>query len=405
MESKLVIALVGLPAKGKSTLAQKLKSFITPQDYKIEVFNNGDLRRTWSEEQGVSTAHPDFFYSEEGRKLRDSFAMQNMVDAKAFLRTGDIAVLDATNLTLERREQINRTFSDLPVLYIQCGHDDEDILKESIRQKLKGKEFAGMNRPEAFRSFQERIECYYNNAHPVSSERNYFSVDSLYNNILSTNITDQIPHQVLVRNVLTKEWIKNLYVLRHGKTYYNLEDRIGGDSPLNEKGWAQARAVKDYFRDHDIEMVFTSPKKRAKQMAKPLCDHLGSRMIEIKELDEIDAGICEELTYNEIKSMFPTIYEERKKDKFNYVYPDGESYSTMIPRIVRGLKKAIFIAGNTDQVMLIGHQGANRVILREYFNTKDEEVPYIYVPQNQFYRISSDLHHHSVELVRYSDIK
>lgn len=42
---------------------------------------------------------------------------------------------------------------------------------------------------------------------------------------------------------------KKLYLMRHGQTLFNVQDRVQGacDSPLTELGIQQALQVKDYF--------------------------------------------------------------------------------------------------------------------------------------------------------------
>jgi len=45
-----------------------------------------------------------------------------------------------------------------------------------------------------------------------------------------------------------------------------------------------------------------------------------------KTLNEIDTGICDDMTYEEIKENFPEEFEARDVDKFGYRYPRGESY-------------------------------------------------------------------------------
>ena len=41
-------------------------------------------------------------------------------------------------------------------------------------------------------------------------------------------------------------------------------------------------------------------------------------VIKWKCLDEIDAGMCDGLTYEQVAEQFPEEYRKRKEDKFNY---------------------------------------------------------------------------------------
>ena len=43
-----------------------------------------------------------------------------------------------------------------------------------------------------------------------------------------------------------------------------------------------------------------------------------------RALDEIDAGVCDGLTYEEIEAKYPEEFAGRDRDKYNYRYPRGE---------------------------------------------------------------------------------
>jgi broad specificity phosphatase PhoE len=112
-------------------------------------------------------------------------------------------------------------------------------------------------------------------------------------------------------------------------------------------------------------------------------------IIPLKEFDEIDSGICECMSYDEIRSEMPGVYSSRKKDKYNYIYPGGEGYVTMKRRIDKGIKKALYLSNTSKNIMIIGHRAANRMILSHFLFRRDEDVPYIYVPQDRYYYISA----------------
>jgi broad specificity phosphatase PhoE len=43
-----------------------------------------------------------------------------------------------------------------------------------------------------------------------------------------------------------------------------------------------------------------------------------------RNLDELYAGVCDGLTYQEIKEKFPEEFARRQEDKLTYRYPRGE---------------------------------------------------------------------------------
>jgi broad specificity phosphatase PhoE len=104
-------------------------------------------------------------------------------------------------------------------------------------------------------------------------------------------------------------------------------------------------------------------------------------------LTEINSGLCEEMTYEEIKDRYPEVYEARKRDKYGYIYPQGEGYVSMEERVERGLKKVFYLSDPEDSILIVGHRAVNRMILSHFFYRKKEEVPYIYMPQDGYYHI------------------
>jgi 6-phosphofructo-2-kinase / fructose-2,6-biphosphatase 3 len=79
----------------------------------------------------------------------------------------------------------------------------------------------------------------------------------------------------------------------------------------------------------------------------------------LKDLNEINAGICEGLTYEEIQERFPSEFAWRDQDKLKYRYPHGESYLDLLQR-VDGVVQALLL--NTA-VLVVSHQAVLRCIM------------------------------------------
>lgn len=388
--SRLYIVMVGLPARGKSTVATKLKESLVHDTLKVKIFNNGTLRRKMITE---NTSYARFFDpdNKEGVALREKIGLINTQRARKYVNEkGNIAILDATNANLERRKMIRALLGDHPILFVECINEDREILNASIRQKIDLKEFGHLSQEEAITSFRQRIAYYQAIYKPLEKEPNYIKLDSLNNKILKEEIRDDIPFLEQVRDFLLTDMVKDLYLIRHGETHFNIEDRIGGDSSLSDAGKAQATALAEYFRNKEIPLIFTSQKKRTIQTAEPIRElQKKCEVIDLPEFNEIDSGVCEKMSYEEIKKGLPNVYTARKKDKYNYVYPGGEGYVTMQDRIYRGIKKTLYLSKPTSKIMIIGHRAVNRMILSHFLYRRREDVPYIYIPQDRFYYISS----------------
>jgi len=399
---KLFIVMVGLPARGKSTIATKLKENLVKDDIKTRIFNNGDLRRVMLHED---TSRPEFYdpKNREGVGLRRKMALINLERAKNYLgKNGNVAILDATNVSLERRKTIAALLKSHPLLFIECINNDVSILNASIRRKILLPEFQHLTEESALRSFEQRIAYYKSIYAPLEKEENYVRLDSLNNKILEEKLGSALPFYDRIRDFLVTDSVKNLFLIRHGETFFNLENRIGGDSTLTKKGRSQAASLGFYFRKRNIPVIFTSDKKRTVETAEPVRDlQKNCAIIRLSEFNEIDSGVCECMSYEEIRDKMPEVYKARKEDKYNYVYPGGEGYRTMQERIDRGIKKALYLSGNAGNIMIVGHRAVNRMILANFLYRRREDVPYIYIPQDKFYHIVATQGRKLFQLKRY----
>jgi broad specificity phosphatase PhoE/predicted kinase len=402
MTRNLVLAMVGLPARGKSTMARKLARTLELDGVAVRVFNNGELRRRLARQD---TSHPGFFspLNPQGVAFRENCARINLDLARSFLEEGgEVAIIDASNVTNQRRRLILELFAGTPVLFIECLNTDEEALDANLRRKASLKEFSHLSPEEALRSFAERISYYESIYEPLAAEPNRILLDSFDNCILQVRITDVMPYYDRIRDIVTTRVVRNLFLLRHSETYFNLEDRLGGDPDLTAKGREQALALAEFFAGQRVPIIFTSSHRRTLQTAEPIAAcQKHCTVIALAEFDEIHAGICEGLTYEEIKERFPRIALARTSDKYGYVYPEGEGYVTMEDRIRRGLKKVFYLNAYNDNIMIVGHRAVNRMILSEFLFRQQKEVPYIYMPQNRYYHIRIDPHKRIFELKPY----
>jgi len=401
-EGKLYVVMVGLPARGKSIIATKLRENLRHGSIRARIFNNGDLRRKMIPD---NTSYAGFYdpKNKEGVAIREKIALINIDKAQNYLkRNGNVAILDATNVSLKRRKTIQTLLNNHPILFVECINNDQEILNASIRRKISMPEFGHLTQEEATESFKERIFYYESIYHSLEREKNIIKLDSLHSKIREEEIGGEIPYYDQIRDFLVTDIVKNLYLIRHGETYFNLENRIGGDSDLTENGSAQARALAEYFAKKKTPLIFTSQKNRTIQTAEPIKEmQENCTIVPLAEFNEINSGICEGMSYEEIRREMPRVYFARKKDKYNYVYPGGEGYISMEERIDRGIKKALYLSGPSGNIMIIGHRAANRMILSHFLYRRKEDVPYVYVPLDKFYYISATQNKKLFQLKRY----
>ena len=403
MKRKLVIVMVGLPARGKSTMARKLGRTLELDGVQVRIFNNGELRRKLDIDENTSSS--EFFSpaNTRGQAMRDEISRINIEEAQAYLRdSGEVAIMDASNVTRRRRQNIVEAFPDLPLCFVECLNADEEALEANLERKAVLKEFRHLPREKALESFLKRIAYYESIYEPLDREANRILVDSFDSCILQEQITDVLPYYDRIRDIITTRIVRNLFLVRHGETHYNLEDRIGGDSDLTDKGRGQANALAEHFATVRIPIIITSNYARTLQTAKPIAERQDPcSIIALPEFNEIHAGICEGMTYAEIRQKMPQVAKARGPNKYRYVYPQGEGYATMEERVHRGLKKVFFLNNYDENIMIVGHRAVNRMILSSFLSRQEEEIPYIYMPQDRYYHIQIDPHKRIFELVSY----
>jgi len=406
MKRTLIIVMVGLPARGKSTMARKLGRTLELDGIKVRIFNNGELRRKLDTDAHTSSS--EFFSpaNVQGREMRERISRMNIEQAQAFLREGgEVAIMDASNVTRERRQSAAAASPGLPLCYIECLNADEEALEANLERKAGLKEFRHLSPEKALESFLKRIAYYESIYEPLDTEPNRILVDSFDSCILQVQITDVLPYYDRIRDIITTRVVRNLFLVRHGETHFNREDRIGGDSDLTDKGRDQANALAEHFATIRIPIIFTSNYKRTLQTATPIAERQDPcSIIALPEFNEIHAGVCEGMTYEEIRQKMPHVARARGPNKYRYIYPEGEGYKTMEDRVHRGLKKVFFLNNHDENIMIVGHRAVNRMILSSFLSRQEEEIPYIYMPQDRYYHIQIDPHKRIFELIPYRSL-
>ena len=387
---KTVIIMVGLPARGKSFFASKLGQYLSWLGYKVRIFNAGRYRR---EMLGADSARSDFFDPgiQEFREERERIAKICFSDCLDWLsKEGECAVYDATNVTHARRDYLAQECArrGFDHLFIESVCDDPALLSRIISEKMMhSPDYAGMNEKVAHNDFLRRIAHYESIVEPIDREYSFIRMrnfgESAEKYFLHEN---EFFNEVFlyIKNVSGAK--KNVYLSRHGETTFNPENRIGGDPSLTENGKEMARLLAAYFANKNI-FIMTSSKKRTKETA----DFFQQGSAAFSALDEIRSGTCESMTYDEIAKKYPDVDAERKKDKFNYRYPGGESYRDLIWRV----RTAVWeIEVQRGDALVIGHRAVNRCIYSYFIPTPTAEIPYIDMPLKAVIRIQPHDHPH-----------
>ncbi|AQZ18766.1 FBP26 (YJL155C) [Zygosaccharomyces parabailii] len=379
---RICVVMVGLPARGKSFIAQKIVRYLSWLSIKAKCFNVGNYRRK------AGSGHPDAeffdFNNKAAFKIRQKAAEAAAYDMMKWYEeeNGVVAILDGTNTTRERRDWILKICRERAIepMFLESWSDDTDMILRNISDvKTSSPDYEGVDPDVATSDFLERIAKYEQVYEPLDREKDknltYVKLINVAQEVVINRIQTYLESRVVfyVMNLHIRP--RCIWLSRHGESVYNVEKKIGGDSCLSERGFQYAKKlpelVKQSAGDADLT-VWTSTLIRTQQTAQDL----PYKQLQWKALDELDAGVCDGMTYEEIEEKYPGDFKARDENKYEYRYPGGESYRDVVIR----LEPIIMELERQENILIVTHQAVLRCIYAYFMNVPQEESPWMSIP-------------------------
>jgi broad specificity phosphatase PhoE len=186
------------------------------------------------------------------------------------------------------------------------------------------------------------------------------------------------------------ETICPFFLIRHGETDWNRDGRLQGqhDIPLNPLGRDQAasagRTLRKLLRRRDANArdlrFVASPLGRARDTMERVRRELGLELEGYEcddRLKELSFGSWEGLTWADVKAAAPAALKERKRDKWNFVPPGGESYAMLAERVRPWLETV------KPLEVVVAHGGVARVLMHLIAGAPPATAPEIDVWQGR----------------------
>ncbi|GME48557.1 Fructose-26-bisphosphatase [Neofusicoccum parvum] len=160
---RIVIATVGLPARGKTHISVAVARYLRWLGVKAHVFHLGDYRRAT---MGPGKDVPqDYFYvnaSPTSVLLRNKILKKCREDIYHFLEheNGQVAIYDAVNAISAGRAALAREFAkrQIQTLFIESQCTDEKIIEENVRSvKISSPDYVGWKDEDAIKDYLQRI--------------------------------------------------------------------------------------------------------------------------------------------------------------------------------------------------------------------------------------------------------
>ncbi|CAJ0552451.1 Ff.00g064300.m01.CDS01 [Fusarium sp. VM40] len=390
--SRLVIVMVGLPARGKSFIVKKLARYLNWLQQSTRIFNAGELRRKAALASSGDTASASqrtslssFFdpSNNENVSKRDEIALSVLNELIEWIMQDDsrVGILDATNSTRQRRRLILEHIRvlagpDLPVLFLESCCSDSAILERNFALKLSGPDYRTQDPQQALNDFKQRVALY---------ERAYVTIgkDEEAENFSYVKIID-------VGRKISAHMVQGFLSTQSEDDRVG---RIGRDSNLSDLGKRYAEDLAQFVQNENASWqpqpageslrklsIWMSTMIQASQTAEAFPDH-NFKKTKQKILDDINAGDMAGATFEEIRDNFPKVYGARKQHKLLYRWPGlgGEAYADVIKRL---RPMIVELERSKEHLLVISHRAIIRVLLSYFLDLQREDLPEMPIPKD-----------------------
>ncbi|KAF9927824.1 hypothetical protein BGZ67_007308 [Mortierella alpina] len=393
----VAIILVGLPARGKTAISRSLYRYLRWLGLQTRVFSVGNYRR-----QLVGIEVTNDFFSPANKAtagLRAQIADACLDDmVQWFTGGGQVGILDGSNTTEERRQQLVERFKACNVhpMFIETICDNPAIIDANIRSvKVSSPDYVGWDRADAVEDFKRRIDNHVPFYTTISDlSLSFVKVINAGEKIIVNNAQGFLQSKIVY--YLTNLHIspRTIYFARNGVSLN--ENSYRADAPLAPAGHRYAENLKNFLltlRESSAQSspvstsaqeaprqltVWTSSRKRSFQTAAHFLDHEEIIVRQRSVLAERNPGVCDLMTAQEIQEKYPDECQRAKTDPYRHRFPRAESYYDLANR----LEKVILeLEREKNDVLIVAHESVIRCLYGYLNGLPESEIPSLEIPE------------------------
>ena len=168
-----------------------------------------------------------------------------------------------------------------------------------------------------------------------------------------------------------------IYLIRHCESEDDVLDCYGGcaDFELTEKGMNTAKEFSDKLSPLGIQKIYTSPYKRAKNVAKIFAGIIGCDIEIINDLREINTyGVMCGVNKDLAKTIFELLLASDEYKSYGYYkrksFYGGEDVDSFDERVKNAFD--YITKQNPDSVAIVSHGGVFRSVYRNILNRPEK---------------------------------
>jgi len=178
----------------------------------------------------------------------------------------------------------------------------------------------------------------------------------------------------------------SLYLIRHGQTDWNIEQRWQGQSdiPLNAAGRQQAERLAAELVKLKFSAIYSSDLSRAYETALALSRINRLPIQRDPRLREIHQGEWQGLREIDIQARYGNSFQERKQNPLNVAPPGGETIMQVRDRVISAVNDICSVHPK-ERVALVSH-GFALALIQVHFTQMPIEAAWHIIPANAEWR-------------------
>ncbi|KAK3080404.1 hypothetical protein LTS18_001714 [Coniosporium uncinatum] len=404
---RIVIATVGLPARGKTHISVAVARYLRWLGVKTHIFHLGDYRRATL---GPGNDVPeDYFFvnaSPSSVLLRNKILKRCREDIYHFLEheNGQVAIYDAVNAIAAGRRSLAREFAkhQVQTLFLESQCSDERIIEENVRSvKISSPDYVGWKPEEAVKHYLARISARIPHFETMEEQDLHWvkminaGERVVVNNCAFGYLSQRLVFYLLNLHIKSRQ----TYFARAGTT--REEDSYKADASLSDEGYDYAEKMTKTLIEHrekeknelkerggpheDLKplTVWTSTRRRTIETSEPLAAK-GYRIKQRSQMSQLNPGVCEKLSEKRIRAEYPEEVAKHEQDPYHHRYPRAESYHDLAVRL-----EPIILELEREQndLLIIAHESVLRVLYGYLMACNAADIPRLEFPRNEIIEI------------------
>ena len=157
--------------------------------------------------------------------------------------------------------------------------------------------------------------------------------------------------------------MKKIYLVRHAQSEYNEKGIFQGrlDSDLTPLGFVQARLCAQEFINKNIQVIYSSPQRRAYKTALTIADVLGMSVKVDERIKEMSFGVLEGKHFWTMLEQNREMFRNWLKNPVKYPLPtqeDMKEFEARVKDFLEDLKKCEY-----ENILVVAHGGTLHALI------------------------------------------